>query len=180
MLQRFRPRWSYWLLVCLFAVIATLATSPVVAATGTSWRGRQTFVQNYGSFARVDRPASNATPGASYLLVIPYVVVGNGQWFMQSGMGKTNYPNCPVGQDFHAFAEYIGKNTGGYVGLCFPNVTISGQNSAYQETNSQTNPYWCAGLNGQNCLLSVSETTLGMTNATNVAAYGETSQTEAN
>ncbi len=180
MLHGFRPGFSYWLLVCLLTVIVTLTSiNPAAAAAGNSWRGRETYVINYGSFAKIDRPNPNTSPVASYMLVISHVYVGSGSWLIQSGLGKTNYPGCPQDNNFYAFAEFIGKNTGGYVGSCFPTHTVDGQNSAYQETNNLSNPYWCAGINSQPCLLSATEANLGMTNATNVAAYGETTHTEA-
>jgi len=87
---------------------------------------------------------------------------------------KSTYKGCPSDNNFHAFAEYIGQNTNGYQGECFPNATVNGQNSVYNQTNNASTPYWCMGINSSPCLKWVYERDHGMTNATYVAAYGET------
>ncbi len=86
MLHRFHPKPTYWLLVCLLAVVVTVATSapPALAQSTYSRLGYKNYVINYGSYALMDRPASNTSTGVSWQLLISYVYVGQGAWLVQS------------------------------------------------------------------------------------------------
>ncbi|MCG8349500.1 MAG: hypothetical protein MI924_17175, partial [Chloroflexales bacterium] len=98
--------------------------------------------------------------------------------FVQTGLTKQS----ACGSKMVAVAEWTDYNTGNpnYNTTCFSSYTVDGQNSAYNETNNASSPYWCNGINGNNCLLGgISESSLGMTNASYVASYSETTHTTA-
>lgn len=202
MQKRFHPGWNWSFVSIIFSTLllsgliaGELAQPEAVFAEacggGPCFQGRITYQPNYGSAARISTPdpaPRSVNAGSDGLLSFMFInsqtPLGQGtQMFIQTGwFYAVNYFGNNCGGGPRLFWEFIDFNTvpASYQNGCTNTYPGAGSTHSYGQQYDANTAYWCHLYDG-NCFKSEpaflgdgSTRSVGTNRGTQVAAYGET------
>ncbi|MBN9392591.1 MAG: hypothetical protein J0I20_31440 [Chloroflexi bacterium] len=176
----------FLILILVFEVSGSEA-KPVRASAEPSWMGQEEWVSpSYGAKGTIPTitPYIIAPYGSSgsasfeFILSETYCLRASFQCGLQVGWTRQQACNYEATAIFLEWWDpnFVVLNPNHYNNLCFI-LPDAPQRDYYTQYDFSTH-MWCLGYDLNPCMMGVYDTTIGMTNADFVAAYGETTYTE--